>query len=230
MSSLFSKYPRVIVDSYNILVYALCKGGDKMNTPKTADPRISNNLKRLRVEKAKLSVEDVVELLAVRGFYISSKTLYAYENRYSTPNADIFLALCDIYQVVNILKEFEYGDDIMPDVSSAVLLSIPSIAAVYEFGETRNIDVTPVLQFITKEENSGILSSLVAGRGMRDPLKRIIRETCGYSIEDIYAILGRTSAADLFFSLAPNEIAAVQAFVLQMRQFGDSAEAGRKIG
>ena len=195
-----------------------------MNTPRPKDLRVANNLKRIRGERD-LSVDFVIALLENRGFYISGKTLYAYETGYSTPNADIFLALCDIYQVSNILKEFEYGDEIMPDISSSVLLSIPPIRAVYEFGENRNIDITPVLQFITNEKNSGILSSLVAGRGLRDPLKRIIEETCGYSIEEIYSILKISSDADFIFSLSPSESAAVRAFVASMRQHADDASA-----
>ena len=56
-----------------------------------------------------LSAEDVVEKLNRRGIEISVKTLYGYESGVSTPRVNTFIALCDIYQVDDIMGEFGYG-------------------------------------------------------------------------------------------------------------------------
>ena len=53
-------------------------------------------LKQLRSASG-LSGRDVARKLALYGISLSEKTLYGYENGVSMPNADVFLALCSIY-------------------------------------------------------------------------------------------------------------------------------------
>lgn len=65
-------------------------------------------LKSLRT-RSNLSAEEVVEKLNRRGIEISVKTLYGYESGVSTPRVNTFIALCDIYQVDDIMSEFGYG-------------------------------------------------------------------------------------------------------------------------
>lgn len=50
-----------------------------------------------------LTVDEVVERLKQFGIELSPKTLYGYENGVSMPNVPIFIALCDIYHVGNII-------------------------------------------------------------------------------------------------------------------------------
>ncbi len=77
------------------------------------DNKISAPLKQLREER-KLTAKEAVEKLKAYGFDISEKTLYGYENGVRMPNSDIFMALCDIYQVHDILAYFGYKREEKP--------------------------------------------------------------------------------------------------------------------
>ena len=69
---------------------------------------VGNTLRGYRL-KNKLSVKQVVEKL--QDHYqveISTKTLYAWERNQNQPSASCFLALCEIYNIKNILTEFGY--------------------------------------------------------------------------------------------------------------------------
>lgn len=50
-----------------------------------------------------LTVDEVVDRLKQFGIELSPKTLYGYENGVSMPNVPIFIALCEIYHVGNII-------------------------------------------------------------------------------------------------------------------------------
>ena len=54
-------------------------------------------LKQLRNE-SHISVKQAVALLKNYDIDIASKTIYGYESGLSMPNADVFLALCQIYR------------------------------------------------------------------------------------------------------------------------------------
>ena len=74
---------------------------------------IGNKLREIR-ENKKLSRREVAERLQHYGMDISDKTLYGYEVGRTSANADMFLALCDIYGIENIketFKEESYQDD-----------------------------------------------------------------------------------------------------------------------
>ncbi len=49
------------------------------------------------------TIGEVVGLLKDRGIVISATTLYGYENGVSTPKVKLFLALCDIYGITDIM-------------------------------------------------------------------------------------------------------------------------------
>lgn len=51
-----------------------------------------------------MSVEQVAAALDEKGLHIAPKTLYNYEKGVSMPNVPIFIALCDIYGVSDILS------------------------------------------------------------------------------------------------------------------------------
>ncbi len=59
-------------------------------------------------EDCGISARKMPELLAARGFNIKYPTYMGYESGNSTPNADLFLALCDIFGVKDILKTFGF--------------------------------------------------------------------------------------------------------------------------
>lgn len=62
--------------------------------------KVSDVLKTLR-KTNKYSVDYVVNELTSQGFVIAAKTLYGYESGAHTPNADMFLNLCKIYNVTD---------------------------------------------------------------------------------------------------------------------------------
>lgn len=66
---------------------------------------MGSTLRELR-EKSKLSVKDVIEKLKERGVNISDKALYSYESGKRAASADMFLALCEIYNCNNVLEVF----------------------------------------------------------------------------------------------------------------------------
>ena len=67
---------------------------------------LGSKLKMLR-EAASLSAKDVTEKLKGLGYEVSDKTIYGYESGKRMPNADIFMALCEIYNCKSILETFK---------------------------------------------------------------------------------------------------------------------------
>mgnify|MGYP001032587251 CR=1 FL=1 len=58
---------------------------------------IASILKQAR-KASGLSVKDTAAHLNNIGIHLSAKTLYGYESGISMPNADVFVALCQLYQ------------------------------------------------------------------------------------------------------------------------------------
>lgn len=52
-----------------------------------------------------MSVKEVVEKLSEKEIIVSDKTVYSWESGHRQPDADTFLALCDIYNVSNLNDE-----------------------------------------------------------------------------------------------------------------------------
>lgn len=71
-------------------------------------------------EKCRIAARDVPSILERRGVKLSYSTYMGYESGNSMPNADLFLLLCDIYHVQDILSTFGYSD---PSASPAALSS-----------------------------------------------------------------------------------------------------------
>ena len=66
---------------------------------------IGLKLKEIR-ESLNMTRKEVSEKLKTYGIDMSDKTLYGYEVGRTSANADTFLALCDIYQIQDILDTF----------------------------------------------------------------------------------------------------------------------------
>lgn len=64
-------------------------------------------LKELRKRK-KLTAKETTDKLLSMGYEISDKTLSGYETGIRMPNADVFMALCKIYDCKNILEMFSF--------------------------------------------------------------------------------------------------------------------------
>lgn len=74
---------------------------------------IGTILKRLREENG-FTGKEVVEKLKKIGIEISDKTLYGYESGRNSTNADMFLALCQVYKCQNIMETFSSSvDDVL---------------------------------------------------------------------------------------------------------------------
>ena len=67
--------------------------------------RIADILKQLRKASGMTTAETTKELVEY-GFTISPKTLSGYESSLSTPNADMFMALCQVYGCDNPMRFF----------------------------------------------------------------------------------------------------------------------------
>lgn len=123
---------------------------------------IANILKSARKNKG-LSVKAVLAQLRTVGIDISDKTLYGWESGHRQPDADIFLALCDIYgiesfpkikkapsisdEAVNISKQYDDLDDhgkravkaILKEETARMEEAKPPEDNVIEFPKTREI-------------------------------------------------------------------------------------------
>ena len=55
-------------------------------------------------KNARLTVREVVSRLETKGVTISEKTLYGWENGVRTPDGDVFLTLCEIYDVRSLAE------------------------------------------------------------------------------------------------------------------------------
>lgn len=70
------------------------------------ETELGNRLKNLR-EESKKSAKEVSAELSEMGFSVSDKTIYGYESGIRMPNADVFMAMCQIYNCTNILEIFK---------------------------------------------------------------------------------------------------------------------------
>lgn len=91
---------------------------------------IGKKLKELR-EKNGLTRKDAVDRLSNIGIDISDKTLYGYESGRNSANADMFLALCQIYNCKDIANEFS-------ELSEAVLFTNAEWELIEKY---RNLDL-----------------------------------------------------------------------------------------
>lgn len=74
---------------------------------------IATILKQAR-KTARLSVKDTAARLNKNGIHLSAKTIYGYESGLSMPNADVFVALCQIYQY----DSYSFADTANPALST----------------------------------------------------------------------------------------------------------------
>ena len=87
---------------------------------------IGTKLKEIR-ESKKLTRREVAERLHYYGIDISDKTLYGYEVGRTSANADMFLALCDIYGIENITDTFKESSYLS---NNKLVLSVEEIEVI----------------------------------------------------------------------------------------------------
>lgn len=97
----FLHFEEIFIDHSKKILYIMGKVGDKMNE------NFGTVLKELR-KKKNLTAKAVSNKLQDMGYSISDKTISGYETGIRMPNADIFMALCQIYECKNILEKFSF--------------------------------------------------------------------------------------------------------------------------
>ena len=110
---------------------------------------LGSTLKELR-KKKKLTAKETVDKLSSLGYEISEKTISGYETGIRMPNADVFMALCTIYDCKNILEMFSY---IKAD-HSILTDSEWEMIEKYRFISTYSIDGASVVGTILDREYS----------------------------------------------------------------------------
>jgi transcriptional regulator with XRE-family HTH domain len=93
--------------------------------------RIATVLKARRKSK-NLKVDDVAAALKLRGIEVSQKALYNYESGHRHPDADTFLALCDIYEIDDVIKTFSEQTETSGDVIVGGLVLTPEEAGLIQ--------------------------------------------------------------------------------------------------
>lgn len=63
-------------------------------------------LKKLRLESKLNWLEITTTMKEKYNIDIAQSTIYGYENNHRIPNADVFLALCQVYKCDDVLYEF----------------------------------------------------------------------------------------------------------------------------
>ncbi|MDE6026176.1 MAG: helix-turn-helix domain-containing protein [Lachnospiraceae bacterium] len=72
------------------------------------NPAISKMLKHYR-KLNKLSVQEVADYLYQSKIEVATKTIYGWESGRTQPDADIFMYLCYLYKIDDILGTFGYS-------------------------------------------------------------------------------------------------------------------------
>ncbi len=106
-------------------------------------------LKELRKRK-KLTAKETVDKLSSLGYEISEKTISGYETGIRMPNADVFMALCTIYDCKNILEMFSFinADYSIPTDSEWEMVE------KYRFVSTHSPDGASVVDTVMDREYS----------------------------------------------------------------------------
>ncbi len=93
--------------------------------------RIATVLKARRKTK-NLKVDDVAAALKSRGIDVSHKALYNYESGHRHPDAGTFLALCDIYEIEDVLETFSEQSETSGSVTADGLVLTPEEAGLIQ--------------------------------------------------------------------------------------------------
>lgn len=105
---------------------------------------IASILKQAR-RSSHLSVKQAASQLRQYGIDIASKTLYGYESGLSMPNADVFVALCKIYQ-------YEKPPASPPDLPTAPPFSQDELSVLRDYQELDSSGQEIVRQILAHEK------------------------------------------------------------------------------
>lgn len=77
--------------------------------------KIAKNLKKYRKAK-KLTAQQVSYYLKEHNCSVEARSIYDYESGNRTPNVNVFLQLCSLYECSDVLSDFGYDAKITPDL------------------------------------------------------------------------------------------------------------------
>lgn len=118
---------------------------------------VANVLKKLRTQSG-MTADDVGQLVGKSG-----KTVNGWENARSQPDAEMLLKLCDIYNVKDILAEFqELKLHIVESDNKQKLVEL--YEGLNNIGKRKAIDYMNDLAQIAKYKKSESIKSIVAAR------------------------------------------------------------------
>lgn len=142
------------------------------------EKKLGTVLKELR-KKKKLTAKETADKLSLMGYEISDKTISGYETGIRMPNADVFMALCKIYDCKNILETFSF-------VSADY--SIPTDDEWHMIEKYRDLDNhgSEMVDFtLNKEwERSKQLRKDSMYNFKPDPLVMVAESTANYGVKD----------------------------------------------
>lgn len=96
-------------------------------------PKIAETLKYYR-KKNQLSVNDVIAYLQenLNGKIYSEKTVYGWETNVSKPPVDVFLHLCKLYKIENVMETFGWSEKKVK-ISQSFTLTEEEMALILAF-------------------------------------------------------------------------------------------------
>ena len=111
---------------------------------------VASVLKKKRKESG-LDVESVVSILHEQyEIKISVKTLYSYESGHRQPDADTLLALCEIYEIEDILSAFGYKKE-EPTIENDDQLTMPE-AMFMSLPDNLRQDALRYMRYLVEQE------------------------------------------------------------------------------
>ena len=78
--------------------------------------KIAQNLKKYRKAK-NLTAKQVSYYLKDNDCYVEARSIYEYEKGNRTPNINVFLHLCKLYECTDVLYEFGYDIEKIPNLA-----------------------------------------------------------------------------------------------------------------
>lgn len=100
---------------------------------------------------SKMTVEQVSKILTEQGYKASQKTVYSWENGNSRPDIEIFMKLCDLYEIKDILKTFGY-DGYKEDGSLQLNMKEVDLVEKYRFISAHSPDGAGVIDAVLDRE------------------------------------------------------------------------------
>lgn len=108
--------------------------------------------------KEKITVKQVSDFLTNKGFRASEKTIYSWEKGGSQPSPDVFLLLCRMYNISNILETFGYNKE-KKDSFALSIDDIEHIKKYHNLDDCSKMVVDTIIDFELKRIEENVLKN-----------------------------------------------------------------------